>query len=92
MTREVSTELSFKSVCELIKEEDSQLIEAADKLLGAVLVLSPIALGPAALPALGLLGVKDQLVKIAKSVYSNITKKADGDLVTRQQRMERLCP
>ncbi len=46
-------DLTFKEVCRFIKSDDGTLVEATNKLLGAAILFAPIAIGPAALPALG---------------------------------------
>ena len=78
----MDTTLTFKDVCELIKKEhqsDPKLIEAVDSLLGVAFILSRIVFGPAGAAALALLGVKNELIKIGKSVYEKLTSKKDED-------------
>lgn len=83
-------ELTFKSVCTTIKQhgkEDPKLLEAVDNLLGVSLICSPIVLGPAAAALLPTLAVKNDLIKIGKSVFEKLTKKKDEDYVLRHQTM-----
>ena len=84
----MATKFTFKEVCDLIKEDNPQLIETVDKLLGVVLVLSPVALGPSALPALSLLGAKNELIKAGNSIYSKLTRKSRDDFLARQRKMK----
>jgi hypothetical protein len=87
----MSLELTFKGVCSTIKKQgkdDPKLIEAVDNLLGIALVCSPIVLGPsAATVALPLLGAKNELVKIGKSVFEKLTKRKDEDYLIRYDTM-----
>ena len=86
----MATEISFKEVCRFIKEDDPDLIESVDLLLGFVLIVTPLAVSvPSVIgPALGLLGVKNELSKLGKGLYERITKKTDKDNLAFQQRME----
>jgi hypothetical protein len=81
-------DLSFKQVCEFIKKDDPTLIEDVDKLLGLLLVCSPIVVGPAAAAFLPLIAVKNELIKLGKGVFEAFSEKKDDDYVARQQRME----
>jgi len=81
-------DLTFREVCDFIKRDDKTLIEATDKLLGAAIICLPIAFGPAALPALGLLGVKNELTSLGKTLLSKITSKKESDYLARMRRME----
>ena len=81
-------DITFNEVCEFIKSNDGRLIDATGKLLGAALVCSPIVFGPAALPALGLLGVKNELTSLGKKLLSSITSRRDPDYLARMRRME----
>jgi hypothetical protein len=86
----MSLELTFKNVCTTIKKQgkdDPKLIEAVDNLLGLALVCSPIVLGPAAAAVLPTLAVKNELIKIGKSVFEKLTKKKDEDYVLRHETM-----
>lgn len=85
----MSIELTFKSVCTTIKKhgkDDPKLIEAVDNLLGLTIICSPAVLGaPAAL--LPTLAVKNELVRIGKSVFDKLTKKKDEDYLLRHETM-----
>jgi len=86
----MSIELTFKSVCTTIKKQgkdDQNLIEAVDNLLGLALICSPAVLGPAAVALLPTLAVKNELVKIGKSVFDKLTKKKDEDYLLRYETM-----
>lgn len=86
----MSIELTFKSVCTTIKKQgkdDPKLIEAVDSLLGLALVCSPVVLGPASAALLPTLAVKNELVKIGKSVFDKLTKKKDEDYLLRYETM-----
>lgn len=89
-TLQMSTDITFDDVCKAIKEqgrEDPTLIEAADNLLGLALVCSPVVLGPAAVLALPALAVKNELIKIGKSVFEKLTKKKTDDYLSRHESM-----
>ena len=47
----------------------------------------PVVLGPAALAFLPILGVKNELVKIGKSVFEKLTKRKDEDYLARYETM-----
>jgi hypothetical protein len=79
--------ISFRDVCEYIKSDEPKLIETMDSLLGVVLIGS-LVFTPAALPALSLLTVKDQLIRIGKDVFHRIVGKNDADFLSRDRRME----
>lgn len=84
-------DLTFKHVCELIKkdgEQEPQLLEAVDVLLGLALVCSPLVAGPGLVAVLPTLGVKNELIKIGKSVFGRLVKKKDDDYLGRAERME----
>ena len=81
-------ELNFKEVCKFLKKDDSSLIEAVDKLSGAAMLLSALALGPQAPLALGLLGAKNELTKIGKHLVEKVTSKTESDYLARMQRMQ----
>ena len=81
-------DLTFKEVCQFIKKDDSTLIEATDKLLGAGLICLPIVFGPEALPALGLLRAKNELTSLGKTLLSKLTSKKESDYLARMRRME----
>jgi hypothetical protein len=83
-------DLTFKSLCAAIKKqgkEDAKLLEAVDSLLGLALICSPVVLGPAAAALLPTLAVKNELVKIGKSVFEKLTKKKDEDYLLRYETM-----
>lgn len=82
------TDLTFKQVCEFIKEKDHNLIDSVDSLLGLGLICSPVILGPAAVAVLPTIAVKNEIIKISKRVFESITSKKDDDYVARQKRME----
>lgn len=83
-------ELTFKSVCTAIKKqgkEDTQLLEAVDNLLGLAMICSPAVFGPAAVALLPTLAVKNELMKIGKSVFEKFTKKKDDEYLLRYETM-----
>ena len=69
-------------------QEEPKLLEAVDKLLGLALICSPLALGPAAVALLPTLTVKNEVIKIGKSVFDWLSKKKDNDYLARQQHMQ----
>ena len=88
----MSTTFTFHSACSIIKENylhnEPKLIKAVDLLLGTAMVLSPVVLGPVAAPALALLGAKNEIVKIGKSVYDKLLGETEDEesVLSRQQR------
>lgn len=84
--------LTFSAVCEFLKgedEPDAKLINAADSLLGAILVLGPTVAGlpPDTVTAvLGLLTAKNELSKIGKMLFKHFTKR-DADTPNRHDKM-----
>lgn len=87
----MALDLTFKQICDLIKKDenaDPALIEAVDKLLGLTIICAPAFLGPAAAAFLPLLAVKNELVRLGKSVVSKITGESDRDYLGREQRMQ----
>ncbi|HJQ23275.1 MAG TPA: ATP-binding protein [Blastocatellia bacterium] len=84
----MALELTFKQACDLIKTDEPKLITAVDNLLGLTLICSPIILGPAALPLLSLLSVKNELTRLGKGIFETFTKKRDDDFVERQAHMQ----
>jgi hypothetical protein len=83
-------DLSFKDVCEFIKADDPSFLDAADKLLGLGLILSPLALGlppEATASVLGLIEVKNELVKLGKDLFEKVTRRKDEDTLAQQERM-----
>jgi NACHT conflict system protein len=84
-------DLTFDDVCQFIKEDQPDLIDQADTLLGFLLIISPLVFLPSTAlvtPALGLLGVKNELTKLGKYVYSKLTGKKHGNNLTKARRME----
>lgn len=81
-------DLTFKEVLKFIKSDDGELIESTNKLLGVAILCLPIVFGPAALPALGLLSVKNELTAFGKMLLSKITSKKESDYLARMCRME----
>ncbi|OYT92151.1 MAG: hypothetical protein CFE43_09580 [Burkholderiales bacterium PBB3] len=83
--------LTFKDVCITIKKQgkdDPKLIEAVDQLLGLALICSPMVLGPAAVALLPTLAVKNEVIKIGKSVFEKLGKRKDDDYLERQATMQ----
>ncbi|MFW2500188.1 NACHT domain-containing protein [Clostridium diolis] len=81
-------DLTFKEVCNLIKKENGELIEAVDSILGAAIIFSPMALGVDPTPFFGLLAVKNQLTAIGKKLVDKVTTKKGTDYITRMDKME----
>lgn len=87
----MALDLSFKQVCDLIKKgqkDNHDLIDAVDKLWGLTLVCSPLLMGPAAVVILPTITVKNEIVRLGKTVFEAISKKKDDDYMARQQRMQ----
>lgn len=78
-------EMTFRQVRDLVKNggRDEELLGAVDKLLGAVLLLSPAVLGAAALPALGLIGAKNEIIKLAGGAVKKIARSSQPTFVDR---------
>jgi hypothetical protein len=87
----MALELTFKQVCEFIKKDqrsDAPLIEAVDKLLGLTLICAQAFLGPAAVALLPTIAVKNEMVRLGKSVFKVLTSRSDQDYLAREQRMQ----
>jgi hypothetical protein len=86
----MNLDLTFKDVCATVKKQgkdDPKLIEAVDSLLGLALICSPVVVGPATAALLPTLALKNELIKIGKSVFEKLTKKKDEDYVLRHETM-----
>jgi len=81
----VGPELTFQQVRELIKDDqkDDRLLDAIDQILGAVLLLSPILIGTPGVPALGLIGAKNEAIKAVKGIKRHLTGKKKASFVER---------
>jgi hypothetical protein len=83
--------LTFDEVRKFVAEEhDTKLLDTADALLGVALLLAPVVAGVpqyAVEPALGLLTVKNDLIKAGKALFRRLSKSGDDDTVRRQKRM-----
>lgn len=85
----MSLDLTFKQVCEFIKEDDPKLIESIDKLLGLALICAPLVAGSAAVAVVPpMIAVKNEIVKISKGVFESVAGKKDDDYLARHHRME----
>lgn len=69
-------------------KDDPKLIDAVDQLLGLALICSPAVLGPAAVALLPTLAVKNEVIKIGKSVFEKLTQRKDEDYLARQETMQ----
>ena len=89
MAIENITSISIKDVRKLIEDKNigESVFDAVDKLLGLFLVFSPIALGPAALPLLGLIEPKNELVATFKDAARKISKSDPEDYLDQASRM-----
>ena len=89
MAIENITSISIKDVRKLIEDKNigESVFDAVDKLLGLLLVFSPIALGPAALPLLGLIEPKNELVATFKNAARKISKSDPEDYLDQASRM-----
>ena len=90
MDQSSASEISFREVRKLVEDafpQDSALLGAVDNLLGAVLVLSPVVFGPAALPALSLLGVKNELVKLGSAVIEKLASRTTSGFLEKHRQM-----
>ncbi|MDX8147717.1 hypothetical protein SK854_36795 [Lentzea sp. BCCO 10_0061] len=85
MAQASNFEMTFRQVRELVKTgaKGEELLGAVDKLLGAVLLLSPVMLGPTALPALGLIGAKNEIIKLAGGAVKKIAESSKASFVDR---------
>jgi len=85
--------LKFSEVRKFVEQSrdpEPKLIDAADSILGVLLVLGPTIAGlpPEVVTAsLGLLGAKDQLVKLGKALFKKITKTPGDDPLQRERTM-----
>lgn len=82
------TDLTFREICEALKAVDGKLLEAADKLMSAAMLLSPLAIGPAALPVLGLLKAKEEVVRLGHSLLKAITSRKTSDYLSRSANLQ----
>ncbi|MDD4293589.1 MAG: hypothetical protein PHI95_06660, partial [Bacteroidales bacterium] len=74
------SDLTFKQVCEFIKNDDPNLIDAADKLFSLALICTPIIAGTATAAFVPpVIAVKNEIVKISKSVFGTLTTRKDND-------------
>ena len=80
----------FKDIKSFLEEEniDVEILDKFDKLFDAAIIFTPIALGPAYLPLLTCLEVKDRLVNIGKSILESINSICKPDYVTRAQQIK----
>ena len=85
-------DLTFKDVCKFVKEDDPKLIEKVDIMLAAVMIFSSAGLSLftalPVMPILALLTTKNELVKIGKYLYEQVTKKSDANSLDKFRRME----
>jgi hypothetical protein len=90
----MTLDLTFREVRHFIEKHQPQpaLIDAADKLLGVLLVCSPIFLGPVGTPLLGLLAVKNELTGLGKGLFKALTTEDDNDFLLHQHGLDRLLP
>ena len=80
----------FKDIKSFLEEENIgvEILDKFDKLFDAAIIFTPIALGPAYLPLLSCLEVKDRLVSIGKSILESINSICKPDYVTRVQQIK----
>jgi hypothetical protein len=83
------TSISLRDVRKLIKDKSigESVLDAVDKLLGLVIVFSPVALGPTALPLLGLIEPKNELIRTFKDAARKISKSEPADYLDQASRM-----
>ena len=83
------TGISIRGVRKLIDEKNfgESLFDSVDMLISAVIIVSPLAAGPAALPLLVLIEPKNKLVEIVKTTIKKITVPKAGDYLDRAARM-----
>jgi hypothetical protein len=83
------TSVSIKDVRKLIEDKSvgESVLDAVDKLLGLALVFSPLALGPAALPLLGLIEPKNELIGTFKDAARRISRSDAEDYLDQASRM-----
>lgn len=80
----------FKDIKSFLEEENIgvEILDKFDKLFDAAIIFTPIVLGPAYLPLLSCLEVKDRLVNIGKSILESINSICKPDYVTRAQQIK----
>ncbi|NQZ10009.1 MAG: ATP-binding protein, partial [Algicola sp.] len=78
-------DLTFSTVCDFIKNDDGELIDTVDSLLGVGIVCAVASVGPTVAP---LLAVKNALVKAGEKLLTKMTAKKEDDYIARMQRME----
>ena len=83
------TGTNLRGVRKLIDDKSigESVLDAIDGLLSAVIVLSPLVAGPAALPLLALVEPKNELVKITKDAIKTITRSQASDYLDKAARI-----
>jgi hypothetical protein len=89
MATENITSISIKDVRKLIEDKGigDSVLDAVDKLLGLLLVFSPVAGGLAAVPLLGLVEPKNELIGILKDAVRRLSKSPAEDYLDQSSRM-----
>ena len=89
MKEQPISEISIRGVHKLLTKgaDDSWMLDFVDKLLGAIIVISPIAFGVPALPLLGLIEPKNEMVRAVKKVAKKLSDPKGSDFSERAERM-----
>ncbi|MBV9763592.1 MAG: ATP-binding protein [Acidobacteriaceae bacterium] len=89
MKNNPSKDLSLSAVRKVLQSDldEPALLDLVDKIIGSTIVLAPVAFGPAGLPALGLLGAKNEITAAVKAVINKIAGKGSEDSITRHRRV-----
>jgi hypothetical protein len=88
MGHESVSEISFTQVRKLVKDSSAtdDIMDAIDAVYGGLIAVSPVVFGPAALPLLALIDVKNELMKLGKVVVRKLVASED-DYLGRYERM-----
>jgi hypothetical protein len=78
---------TIDAAVQILDDSTGKGLAIAHHALNFLLILSPIALGPAAIPLLGLLPVTDELATIGGKLLAGLRRKKDADYVANLQRL-----
>ncbi|MEV4719716.1 ATP-binding protein [Micromonospora noduli] len=86
MAKPKNVDATFASVRKIVNSvgAENKVIDFVDKLLSAGLILSPVVLGPAALPLLALFDMKTEMIRSVSDLARRIAGSGD-DFLTRSQ-------
>ncbi len=82
------TAMSFSQVRELVQDEPNtdETLDSIDAILGAIIAISPVVLGPTGIALLPLIGVKNEMMKFGKRILKTLVT-SENDYLGRSERM-----